>query len=114
MKTTALFCLLFTLVSITFLLLGLASLITTAEGNPNRYLTQAGGVFGLLASFAAWYIMYAGIADDKNRYVLERSITQFKSDNCFSFLLAPLIHLPWGEHGSKAENIQNELGQGRI
>lgn len=31
-----------------------------------------------------------------------------------SFLIAPLFHLPWGTHGPRAEDIQNELGQGRI
>lgn len=37
---------------------------------PNPPIIKAGGFFGLLAAFAAWYNALAGIADDSNRYVL--------------------------------------------
>ncbi len=39
-----------------------------AEGNVHPELTIAGGVFGLLAAFLAWYNALAGIADTSNRY----------------------------------------------
>lgn len=69
MRTTALFFVLFCFVDVLFLLLGLANLLTSNAGEPNRRLTQAGGVFGLFAAFTAWYIMFSGLADDRNRYV---------------------------------------------
>jgi len=38
-------------------------------GVPIAGLQKAGGMFGLLSAFFAWYIGVAGIADDSNRYV---------------------------------------------
>lgn len=40
-----------------------------AEGNVHPQLTIAGGVFGLLAAFLAWYNALAGLADTSNRCV---------------------------------------------
>jgi GPR1/FUN34/yaaH family len=40
-----------------------------AKGKPHHGLTVAGGVFGILAAFLAWYNALAGIADTSNRYV---------------------------------------------
>lgn len=38
---------------------------------PHVHLTYAGGVFGLLSAFAAWYNALAGIVENSNnRYVL--------------------------------------------
>lgn len=67
MKTSVLFCLLLTLVDITFLLLGIANLLTDDVGEANQNLAKAGGVFGILAAFVAWYIVYADMADNQNR-----------------------------------------------
>ena len=52
-----------------FLLLGIGYLHRNAAGEPNPPVIKAGGFFGLLASFAAWYNALAGIADDSNRCV---------------------------------------------
>lgn len=39
------------------------------DGAPDPTLMHAGGGFGLLAAFLAWYNALAGIADTSNRYV---------------------------------------------
>lgn len=55
-----------------------------AEGLPNVGCTRAGGVFGILAAFLAWYNALAGIADTSN-----------------SFFIIPVVHLPWSETGKQ-------------
>ena len=40
------------------------------DGAPDPTLIHAGGGFGLLAAFLAWYNALAGIADTSNRYVV--------------------------------------------
>lgn len=67
LKSTVFFFALFILVDATFLTLGISNLYTDALGDPNAVLKSVGGYFGLLASFLAWYIMYAGVADNSNR-----------------------------------------------
>lgn len=54
----------------TFLLLGISYLLTpdVTGGAQNEGCQKAGGMFGLLAAFLAWYIAVAGIADSSNRY----------------------------------------------
>ena len=52
-----------------FLLLGIGYLHRDGTGAPNPPIIKAGGFFGLLAAFLAWYNAVAGIADDSNRYV---------------------------------------------
>jgi uncharacterized protein len=53
-------------------MLALAYILTPniTGGAPNKGLQEAGGMFGLLAAFFAWYLALAGIADDSNRYVM--------------------------------------------
>ena len=53
----------------TFLLLGIGYLHRNAKGLPNPPIIKAGGFFGLLAAFTAWYNALAGILDDSNRSV---------------------------------------------
>lgn len=65
----AFFSLFFTL-DLAFLFLALSFLLDDAEGNVHPGLTIAGGVFGLLAAFLAWYNALAGMADTSNRYVV--------------------------------------------
>lgn len=67
MKKTVSFFILLTLVDVTFLLLGLSNLLTDENGEPNQNIAKAGGVFGIVAAFNAWYIMYADMADNQNR-----------------------------------------------
>ncbi|CVK87797.1 related to ATO2-Integral membrane protein, involved in ammonia production [Fusarium mangiferae] len=75
------------LVNCTWLFLGVANLWTEESGAPNNVLIKCGGVTGLLVSFTAWYLMYEGLANRQN-----------------SFVLPPNPDLPWNpsrrSHGS--------------
>jgi uncharacterized protein len=64
-----------------FLLLGIGYL-RNSGGHPNSGCIKAGGAFGILAAFAAWYNALAGIADTSN-----------------SFFIIPVLHFPWSETG---------------
>ncbi|CAG7923641.1 unnamed protein product [Penicillium olsonii] len=74
MRTTAFLCLLFCLVDVTFLLLSLSNFLTGPDGSPHQELSRVGGAFAMLASFTAWYIMYAGMANNKNRFEIRLEI----------------------------------------
>ncbi|KNG82983.1 hypothetical protein ANOM_009113 [Aspergillus nomiae NRRL 13137] len=78
LRSTVAFFLLFFFLDLTFLLLGIGYLHRNAEGKPNPPVIKAGGFFGLLAAFAAWYNALAGIADNSN-----------------SFFILPVAHFPW-------------------
>lgn len=67
LRSTVLFFSLFFTLDMAFLLLGIGYLQRDATGAPNPPIIKAGGVFGLLASFLAWYNAIAGILDDSNR-----------------------------------------------
>jgi len=69
LRSTVAFFLLFFTLDLAFLLLGIGYLHRNAKGVPNPPIIKAGGFFGLLAAFLAWYNALAGIADDSNRYV---------------------------------------------
>ena len=53
---------------------------------------RVGGIFGILASLAAWYNAFAGLFDESN-----------------GFFTVPLGHFPWSPvaraHRSKVKNI---------
>lgn len=51
-------------------------------GSANVPLLRAGGAFGMIAAFAAWYNALAGIADSSN-----------------SFFVIPVAHFPWSDKG---------------
>ena len=83
LKSTVAFSSLFLLVWLAFLCLGIGYLDhTTVAGltSPNGSLIKAGGVFGILAAFVAWWNMLAGIIDKSN-----------------GFFLIPVAHFPWSE-----------------
>ncbi|KAJ5103262.1 hypothetical protein N7532_003791 [Penicillium argentinense] len=82
LRSTVAFFLLFFFLDLTFLLLGVAYLYHDAAGLPNVKLQKAGGLFGLLSAFAAWYNALAGIADTSN-----------------SFFIIPVAHFPWSATG---------------
>lgn len=75
----------------TFLLLACAYMYENAAGDPNTGLTRAGGAFGVLAAFLAWYNALAGIADTSN-----------------SFFIIPVVHLPWSETGKQRRGKSDE------
>jgi len=86
LKSTVAFFFLFSTLDIAFLMLGLSYLYPQAnaagELGPHVALTRAGGAFGILAAFAAWYNAFAGMADPSN-----------------SFFLIPVLHFPWSDKG---------------
>jgi len=84
LRSTLAFSSLFFMVWVAFICLGTAYLDSrnTADGHPHHGLTVAGGVFGMIAAFIAWYNMLAGIADPSN-----------------SFFAIPVVHFPWSEKG---------------
>jgi len=81
LRSTVAFFLLFFFLDLAFLLLGIAYLEHTAAG-PDSKILKAGGLFGLLAAFMAWYNALAGMADDSN-----------------SFFVIPVAHFPWSVTG---------------
>jgi len=84
-STVAFFTLFFTL-DLAFLFLALAYLMHS-DGAPNTPLLRAGGAFGIIAAFTAWYNALAGIADPSN-----------------SFFLIPVAHFPWSDKGREMRN----------
>ncbi|CDK27327.1 unnamed protein product [Kuraishia capsulata CBS 1993] len=62
-KSTVPFFGLFVFLDITFLLLSLGYLA------PSVGCTRAGGVFGVITAFIAWYNAYAGVANPQNAYL---------------------------------------------
>ncbi|GAB7355808.1 hypothetical protein MBLNU459_g6482t3 [Dothideomycetes sp. NU459] len=88
-STVAFFSLFFTL-DLAFLMLGIGYL-ENSSGAPNTACIKAGGVFGILAAFIAWYNALAGIADSSN-----------------SFFVIPVAHFPWSDKGREArEKVDN-------
>lgn len=85
-STVAFFILFFTL-DMAFLFLGLAYLYHDTAGHAHTGLLRAGGAFGILAAFAAWYNALAGIADPSN-----------------SFFIIPVAHFPWSDKGRERRN----------
>lgn len=86
-STVAFFMLFFTL-DLAFLMLGIGYLLGL-----NTSCIKAGGVFGLLAAFLAWYNALAGIADSSN-----------------SFFVIPVAHFPWSEKGRQ---LRKEAAEAR-
>jgi len=84
-STVAFFFLFFTL-DMAFLLLGIGYLQNNGKA-PQDGCIVAGGAFGLMAAFAAWYNALAGIADSSN-----------------SFFVIPVAHFPWSEKGRERRN----------
>ncbi|KAF9250832.1 hypothetical protein DTO013E5_7276 [Penicillium roqueforti] len=82
LKSTVAFFMLFFTLDLTFLLLGIAYLQRSPDGSPNTNVQMAGGFFGFLAAFSAWYNALAGLADNSN-----------------SFFIIPVAHFPWSPTG---------------
>ena len=74
LRSTVAFFLLFFTLDMAFLLLGIGYL-EHSGGAPNSAIITAGGVFGLLAAFLAWYNALAGVLDDSNRYDITLTLT---------------------------------------
>ncbi|KAI0108890.1 gpr fun34 family protein [Nemania sp. FL0031] len=86
LRSTVMFFLLFFTLDLAFLFLAVAE-FAGSNGNATASLglQKAGGVWGLLAAFLAWYNAFAGIADTSN-----------------SFFIVPVFHFPWSEKAREA------------
>lgn len=72
LRSTIMFFLLFFTLDLAFLMLACGEYAANnGAADSSKKLTQAGGAFGMLAAFLAWYNAFAGIAD--SRYVLNFS-----------------------------------------
>lgn len=83
LRSTVMFFMLFFTLDLAFLMLACGEYAANnGAAHSSKLLTQAGGGFGILAAFLAWYNAFAGIADSSN-----------------SFFLIPVFHFPWSEKG---------------
>jgi succinate-acetate transporter protein len=83
LRSTVMFFLLFFTLDLAFLMLACGHYASDNGATESSHrLTQAGGGFGMIAAFLAWYNAFAGIADSSN-----------------SFFLIPVFHFPWSEKG---------------
>jgi len=95
-RSTVAFFLLFFTLDLAFLMLGIAYL-ENSTGAPNTACLRAGGAFGILAAFIAWYNALAGIADPSN-----------------SFFLIPVAHFPWSDKGRERRGkVDNSAARGQ-
>ncbi|KAL8366539.1 hypothetical protein RB595_010411 [Gaeumannomyces hyphopodioides] len=86
LRSTVMFFLLFFTLDMAFLMLACAQYALAAGGvGLGHSLERAGGAFGMLSAFLAWYNAFAGIADHSN-----------------SLFLIPVFHFPWSEKGRSA------------
>jgi len=81
LRSTVMFFSLFLTLDLAFLCLGIGYL-DLQDGAPRASAIKAGGAFGILAAFLAWYNAFAGMADSSN-----------------SFFVVPVIHFPWSDKG---------------
>jgi hypothetical protein len=85
LRSTWMFFMLFFTLDLAFLCLACGHFASdNGAMDSSKRLTQAGGGFGMLAAFLAWYNAFAGIADSSN-----------------SFFLIPVFHFPWSEKGQQ-------------
>merc|ERR1711977_18804 len=99
LRSTVAFFLLFFTLDMAFLLLGIGYLVnggqSAASPAPQEGCIIAGGAFGILAAFIAWYNALAGIAEPSN-----------------SFFLIPVAHFPWSEKGREKRNkVDNDAAR---
>ncbi|RAL11328.1 acetate uptake transporter family protein [Aspergillus homomorphus CBS 101889] len=91
LRSTVAFFLLFFFLDLTFLLLGIGYLQRNVSDEVNTPIIKAGGFFGFLAAFAAWYNALAGIADSSN-----------------SFFIIPVAHFPWSPTARSRQKTARE------
>ncbi|KAI1264909.1 GPR1/FUN34/yaaH family-domain-containing protein [Xylariaceae sp. FL1019] len=91
LRSTVMFCALFGTLDLAFLFLFSAEFAKANGSSMAVGIQKAGGVFGILAAFLAWYNAFAGIADSSN-----------------SFFLIPVFHFPWSEK-ARAAKTEREI-----
>jgi len=93
-RSTVAFFLLFFTLDMAFLMLGIGYLVNSG-GAPQAGCIKAGGAFGIISAFVAWYNALAGIADPSN-----------------SFFIIPVAHFPWSEKGrEQREKVDNDAAR---
>ncbi|KAJ9143933.1 hypothetical protein NKR19_g6667 [Coniochaeta hoffmannii] len=91
LRSTVMFFLLFFTLDLAFLMLACGEYaVDNGAAHSAVMLTKAGGGFGMIAAFLAWYNAFAGIADSSN-----------------SFFLIPVFHFPWSEKGREARKTDH-------
>jgi len=92
LRSTVMFFLLFFTLDLAFLFLACGEYANSnGDKDTGTALAKAGGAWGMLAAFLAWYNAFAGIADSSN-----------------SFFLIPVFHFPWSEKGREAKLAKSE------
>jgi succinate-acetate transporter protein len=90
-STVAFFSLFFTL-DLAFLFLACENYAANNGNEAARLgLQKAGGVFGMLAAFLAWYCALAGLQDDTN-----------------SFFQVPVFHFPWSAKAQEERRVKTD------
>lgn len=90
LRSTVMFFSLFFTLDLAFLFLAVGAFAAdNGNASASTGLNKAGGVFGLLAAFLAWYNAFAGIADTSN-----------------SFFVVPVFHFPWSEKGYESRKAK--------
>lgn len=85
LKSTVMFFMLFFTLDLAFLCLACENYAANNGADVSKVaLQKAGGAFGILAAFLAWYNALAGIQDSSN-----------------SFFQVPVFHLPWSDKGKE-------------
>lgn len=93
LRSTVAFFFLFLTLDLTYLLLACESYAKSAGHFALAdELRVAGGVFGMLAAFAAWYNALAGLLDGSN-----------------SFFKIPAVHMPWSDKGEGVGKKERDL-----
>ncbi|KAI0517112.1 gpr fun34 family protein [Xylaria bambusicola] len=87
LRSTVMFCSLFASLDLAFLFLATSEFAKSNGSGAALGLQKAGGFFGLLAAFLAWYNAFAGIADTSN-----------------SFFIIPVFHFPWSEKARESRS----------
>ena len=84
-------------------MLGIGYLEHDAKGTPQGSCIKAGGAFGIIAAFLAWYNALAGILDDSNRYamVICNFVLEMGLMRVYSFFVIPVAHFPWSVTGKE-------------
>lgn len=80
LKAHLAFFLLFFFLTMTFLLLAIGHFVQTSAGAPTSSIIKAGGAFGIITAFIAWYNAMAQLSEKSN-----------------SFFNYPVGHFPWSE-----------------
>lgn len=115
LRSTLIFNMLILTVWLAFLMLA-TGYVDNTDGVPNKQLVIAGGAFGIMAGFLAWWVMVAGVINKENRSVHPFGCCCYR---CFankmfnrSFFTIPVFHFPWSPEGRKRRNKDYDAEKG--